>query len=107
MERRSTGRGRPIEGTTEEMCHEVEDMVMMNRRVTIFQVATELGVGTGSVEMVFHEHLGLSKVCARWVSKMLTPEIKKNRVKCCRETLAVMSAGECCLYRRLLTEDET
>jgi histone-lysine N-methyltransferase SETMAR len=99
--------GRPVDVTTEEMCRKVEDFIMMNRRVTVIEIANEMMISVGSVEKIIHDKLGMSKVCARWVPRMLTTEMKQNRVECSREVLTCMQADFDDFYSRLVTGDET
>ena len=48
-------------------------LVMDNRRLTVLELPTEVGISYGSDLYILHEHLDLSKVCARWVPRLLTP----------------------------------
>jgi len=43
----------------------VEKLVMGDRRLKVLEIATEVGISYGSVLNILHEHLSLSKVCAR------------------------------------------
>ena len=55
--------------------------------MTVLQIAEEVGISSGSVSIVLHNSLGLSKVSARWVPHMLTEEQKQRRVNWCRSML--------------------
>ena len=85
--------GRPVEATTDDCCHAVEMLVMRDRRLKVLDVAREVGISYGSVLNILHDHLGLSKVCARWVPRLLTPVQKSFRVETCSELLAIYSAN--------------
>ena len=78
--------GRPISATAEENVDAVKAMVEEDARVTVSQIEQELGISSGSVRMIMHEKLHLSKISARWVPHMLTQEQKKHEcngaVKC-------------------------
>ena len=39
-------------------------------------MARQIGIRSGAVQSVLTDILGMSKVSARWVSRMLTPKIK-------------------------------
>jgi len=56
---------------------------------------------------ILHEHLGLSKVRARWAPRFLTPVQKSFRVETCSELLAIYSATPDNVLSRLITGDET
>ena len=64
--------GRPSEAVCEENCRAVENIVLQNRRVNVQQIADAVGISTGSVKTILHEHLLMTKVCAQWVPQCLT-----------------------------------
>uniref|UniRef100_A0A8D2J316 Mos1 transposase HTH domain-containing protein n=1 Tax=Varanus komodoensis TaxID=61221 RepID=A0A8D2J316_VARKO len=66
---------------------------------------THLSVGT--IFTVFHDHLNLSKVCARWVPRMLMVPKKQVRVECCREFLELCGEDPLSTFDRIVTGDET
>jgi [histone H3]-lysine36 N-dimethyltransferase SETMAR len=99
--------GRPTEATTDEMCQKVEDLVMSNRRIRIIMIAKELGLSTGSVYNILHHKLGMSKICARWVPRMLTPEMKQRRLEASRLEIDRINKDPDSYYSRLVTGDET
>ena len=55
--------GRPSDAVCEENCHVVENIVMQNRRVNVHQIADTVGISTGSVKTILHEHLFMTKMC--------------------------------------------
>ena len=67
--------------TTDDCCHAVEKLVTGDRRLTVLEIATEVSISYGSVLNILHEHLGLSKVRARWATCFLTPVQKSFRVE--------------------------
>jgi hypothetical protein len=50
----------------------VKELILESRRITVCDIAFSSGISFGSVATVIHEYLLLRKVCAWWVSKMLT-----------------------------------
>ena len=99
--------GRPVTSTTSETIEAVENIVAEDRRVTIRQIEATLGISFGSVGTILHEHLGMNKVCARWVPRMLTPEMKNQRIQCSAENLQLMNLDWEKFQRRFITGDET
>ena len=99
--------GRPVTSTTSETIEAVENIVMEDRRVTIRQIEDTLGISFGSVGTILHEHLGMNKVCARWVPRMLTPEMKNQRIQCSEENIQLMNLDWEKFQRRFITGDET
>ena len=76
----------------DDCCHAVEKLVTGDRRLKVLETATEVGISYDRVLNILHEHLGLSKVRARWVPCFLTPVQKSFRVETCSELLAIYSA---------------
>ena len=72
--------GRPVSQSTAENVDKVHQLVLENRKISIECIVQETGLSTGTVHTILHEHLSMSKVCARWVPKMLTPDMKATRV---------------------------
>ena len=85
----------------------VERIVMAHRRVKVRQIVNILRISYGSVESIYHEDLAMSKVCARWVPKILTPEMKRNRVRSTEENLELMNLCWKKFQQRLVTGNET
>ncbi|GFV62708.1 histone-lysine N-methyltransferase SETMAR [Trichonephila clavipes] len=56
---------------------------------------------------ILTEHLGYSKVCARWVPKMLTADHKRQRVEAAQEFLAFHGTTEEEFLDSIVTGDET
>jgi len=77
--------GRPSDAVCEENCHAVENIVMQNSRVNVHQIADTMGISTCSVKTILHEHLFMTKVCARWGPECLTRKWRivdaKHRMK--------------------------
>jgi len=65
--------GRPSTALSLENIPAVEALIVTYRRIKIQQVAHELGISEERVGTTIHEHLGMSKLSARWVPRMLTP----------------------------------
>ena len=65
------GPGRPADVISEEMINHVERLVLNNRQIKVAELASECGISNGSVYTIIHEHLGMSKVSARWVPRNL------------------------------------
>ena len=71
------GARRPSLAITEENIEHARDMVPLDRRVTIDEVAHVLQISYGSAYKLMHNKLGFHKICARWVPKQLTECINK------------------------------
>ena len=64
------------------------ELVLENRRITVEEVAGRLNVSVGSAYSLIHDSLIFSKVCARWVPKVLTEEHKRKCLDVCSRPLA-------------------
>lgn len=99
--------GRPVEACTDENIESVQDMILRDRRLTINHVAECLKLSNGTIHHIISEILGYNKVCARWVPRMLTFEIKQVRLQTSRENLELYRADPAKFHRRYVTMDET
>ena len=65
--------------TTELNMQKVDRLIQDDRRITQRDIASIIGI---SQERVGHiiALLGYRKICARWVSRMLTSEMKAHRL---------------------------
>jgi histone-lysine N-methyltransferase SETMAR len=99
--------GRPIQVVTPNICRLVEEKVLNNRRIKVREIAEDLDISVGSVETIIHEHLGMAKVAARWVPRLLTTEMKKTRLECSRDLLELYNADPEKFLCRIVTGDET
>jgi hypothetical protein len=63
--------GRPSKSIIHENVNEVEKMVMNDRRITIREVADEVGKSIGSCHNIFSNVLGMKRVAAKFIPKLL------------------------------------
>ncbi|RVE50709.1 hypothetical protein evm_004619 [Chilo suppressalis] len=66
-----------------------------------------IGVCETSILNTLHHHLGMTKVSARWVPRMLTPLQKRERVECSRQFLELCGERKEEVMARIVTGDET
>ena len=98
--------GRPNFVVTEDSVCQVKTLVMEDRRVTVKQLAAITKMSVGSIETILHDHLHMSKVSARWVPRLLTPNQKEQRADSCKELIELESKDTWFFYR-IVTMDET
>ena len=55
--------GRPISAMDEKSIKAVENLVVEDRRLTIQEIAEILGILSGTVHGILHDHLHMIKVC--------------------------------------------
>ena len=84
-----------------------EAIVQTDRCVTVRYVAKTIGVSYGSAETVLTNALRMNKVSATWVPRMLTPELKQNRVHVSEELLERYRHNPAKFISQFVTQDET
>ena len=99
--------GRPTTAVNEDKVKAVEDFIMKDRRVSVRHIAAAMDLSVGSVETIIHERLHMSKVSARWVPRMLTPEQRQVRKETSIEILSLFNEDTENFLNRLVTQDET
>ena len=72
------GAGRPSTATTEGNIERARNVILLDRRMTINEVAHVLQISYGSAYEIMHNKLEFHKVCARWVPKLLTEVHKQS-----------------------------
>ena len=61
----------------------VKQMVRGDRRLTVRMIADELEINRDSVWKIIMEDLGMRKICAEMVPKLLDDDQKERRVEVC------------------------
>ncbi|UYV80262.1 hypothetical protein LAZ67_18002221 [Cordylochernes scorpioides] len=79
--------GRPSTSTTDEKINEVEKMILANRRITVREVAEDLNISIGSCHSIFINDLGMRRVAANFVPKLLNCDQKQHRMNIANEML--------------------
>ena len=78
--------GRPSTADTEENRVLVDELIRSDRRTTVREIVDKIGTGHNAAQNIISD-LGYSKVCARWVPRQLTDELKRSRQEVCTELL--------------------
>ena len=63
-------------------------MIRGNGRLTVREVADEVGICVGSYHQIFTEKIGMRRVNAKFVPYLSTDDQKENRVEISQELLA-------------------
>ena len=98
--------GRPLDATDEEMYKKVRDLVYSDRQIQVKEIAQALGIWHCSVSTILHDHLGMRKLTAHWVSKSLSDEQMATRASVCSALLKRFRSKDDFLLR-LVTVDES
>ena len=85
----------------------VRNLIEEDRRITVNQIANELGISFGSTFSILTEDLGFSKLSARWVPKALQQNQMNLRSDLSLALLTRIEANESNFFERVITGDET
>lgn len=99
--------GRPKTAVTPENIDAVRELIMQDRHVTYLEIEATLGISATSIHKILHEHLGVRKLCARWIPHLLTDDQKKARVDWCREMIKKYNDGASKSVYYIVTGDES
>jgi len=94
--------GRPSTSITDENVEEVKKIVMENRRITR-EVVEDVSISVGSYHTIFSDVLGMKRVAAKFVPKLLNFDQKNCRMSIAQELLN----DDPDLLKRIITGDET
>jgi len=72
---------RPRTSLTEQNIAAARGLIERNRRLTIMEIASEIKISYGSAESIIVDELGFRKISARWVPRLLTDQMKQNRLE--------------------------
>lgn len=98
--------GRPSTSTNDENIDAVRSVIRANRRLTVREVAEEVGISIGSCHEILTVKLGMHRVSAKLVPRLLTDDQKENRVKISQELLDRASTDKNYI-KTIITGDET
>ena len=80
---------------------------MCDRRPDLRSIASEVGICLGAVRKNLTDILGIPKVSARWVSRMLTDDQKRSRLDISKYLLSRYEDDPGDFIDRFVTQDET
>lgn len=98
--------GRPSSSSTDENITKVKAIVLENRRITIRECAEDLNISYGSCEAIITHELGMRRVAAKMIPKLLNFQQKQYRKEVAQQMLNdVENDPE--LLKRVITGDES
>ena len=95
--------GRP---TTSRTIERVREKVHSDRCLTVRMIADDLSMNSERVWRIITEDLGMRKVCAKMVPRLLNDGQKENRVQVCQDILKQLEITPD-LLSRVVTGDES
>jgi len=72
----------------------VRDLILQNRRLTIREIAEDVGISFGSCQAILTEKLNMHRVTVKFMHRVLTEDQKANRVNISQELLDRVSVDE-------------
>ena len=75
--------GRPAMSKSDENLVKVKNLLSSDRRLSVRMISEFLNLPKTDVHEIVTENLGIRKVCAKLVPKVLTDELKDRRVNMC------------------------
>lgn len=100
--------GRPRTTRTPAMIEAVQDLLSIDCRLSVRELADDLEIGKSVVHEILTEDLGLRNVASVWVPHVLSDQNRQSRVNCAKHLLHLFHReGMECLCNRFAVEDET
>ena len=100
---------RKVTISTDKRISAIEEYVMKDkvRRITVQQVGENFDISYGTAQDILTNVLGMRRVCARWVPRLLVPEQMAVRVQICTELQQKLSDEGDSFLNKVITCDET
>ena len=86
--------------TTDTNIEKARQLVRSGRHLTIHVIANKVGMDKETVRTILVDTLGMRKVCAKMVPRLLTKEQKAQQLNACQDILQQMEAGGKTLGKR-------
>ena len=100
--------GRPPTAVNESNVCDVKKLIKEDRRITYELILEEIkSLSPPTLNEILHQHLKVSKVCARWILYRLTEDQKDRRVSWCKFMIQKFDNGKSKLLDHVVTGDET
>jgi len=73
----------------------------------VLEIAEIIGISKERVGYILHEEVDMKILCARWVLRLLTADLKRTRMKISEQYLERFNKNKTDFVRRFITMDET
>ena len=98
--------GCEVHARTDRNIERVRKLLEEDRRSSIRLLAELIKVSKGTISTILHEDLGLTRLCCRWVPRMLTAAMRTRRVEDSEYNVDFVAADEEIFCTRYSTMDE-
>lgn len=99
--------GRPKTATASDNIKKIHQMVLDDRRMKVREIEEALGISKERICHILNEELGMRKLSARWVPRLLTLDQKRIRMNISKALLTRFKQNEPDFLQRFITVDET
>ncbi|GFY05155.1 histone-lysine N-methyltransferase SETMAR [Trichonephila clavipes] len=99
--------GRPNTATTDENIAKVHQMLLDDRRIKMREIAEVMNMSKERVCHILNQHLGMRKLSARWVPRLLMLDQKRVRKSISNALVAQFRRNKSEFWHRLITVDKT
>lgn len=99
--------GRPVSRKSLFAVDQVSQMLEKDRRYTLRELAAVTDLSVWRIHQILHKDLGMRKVCARWIPRILTDEKKQRRVELATDFLRQFRQKGDAFLNNIITADET
>ncbi len=83
------------------------DLLEDDRRKTVCELVIQSGLSHGTVYCIIHKDLNFSRICAKFIPRLLTPLQMDHCVTLAAENLALLDSGGRIFMERIISGDET
>ncbi|KAL4083381.1 hypothetical protein QTP88_028705 [Uroleucon formosanum] len=98
--------GRPSTSKTNDTITLVRDKIISDQRLTVREVANEVGISIGTCHSILSDELGMKRVSAKLVPKLLTEEQIEHRIEVYLD-LKKRVSNDPSFIKSIITGDET
>lgn len=85
--------GRPSTSRNSDNVEKVKELVQSDRRLTIRMIADQLTLDKETVRLILVNDLGMRKICAKMVPRLLTDDQKTRRMTVCQDVLEQLAVN--------------
>ena len=99
--------GRPNSAIVPENIKNVHKMVLADHELKLREIADTLEISEGSEFTILHEHLGMRKLCSKWLLRLLIVDQKQQGVDDSERCLELFQRNKKDFFMRYVTMDKT
>lgn len=99
--------GRKCSVVTPKIIEKIKELLVQDARYTTRDIASKVGVSTGTAFVILKKILKVRRIAARWIPHLLTDKQKQERVKMARKLLKMYPEYDSRTFADIVTGDET